>query len=134
MSEIKEPEDAVRVIMDALQFLQDVKVKTEWPIPVVMDRQGKLAKDYTVKDWYLKMQEELAEALNEEISAWPLDGTAKCEALLWRGGLCDRILEENCDMIHTIFSKLHQFGFTEDEIAAGIHRSNEKAKERGLID
>lgn len=134
MTEIKEPEDAVRVIMDALQFLQDVKVKAEWPIPVIRDRQGKLAKDYTVKDWYLKMQEELAEALNEEISAWPLDGTPKREAHLLRDGLCDRILEENCDMIHTIFSKLHQFGYTEEEIAEGLHRSNEKARERGLID
>jgi hypothetical protein len=111
-----------------------MKKMNEWPIPVVMDRQGKLAKDYTVKDWYLKMQEELAEALSEEISAWPLDGTPKREAHLLRDGLCDRILEENCDMIHTIFSKLHQFGYTEDEIADGIHSSNLKARERGLID
>jgi phosphoribosyl-ATP pyrophosphohydrolase len=46
----------------------------------------------------------------------------------------EEILEEACDQIHTIFSKLHQFGYSEDDIAAGIHRSNEKARERGLID
>ena len=121
----------------------------EWPIPVVMDRQGKLAKDYTVKDWYLKMQEELAEALKEEISAWPLETnlakmktyygnkehlSKETEAPIYTDGLCERILEENCDMIHTIFSKLHQFGYTEEEIAEGLHKSNQKARERGLIE
>ena len=131
MTEIKEPEDAVKVIMDALQFLQDVKVKTEWPIPVIRDRQGKLAKDYTLKDWSLKEQEELMEFYDAAMLQWGLDekiikGTC--------GGRRERILEEACDQIHTIFSKLHQFGYTEEEIAAGIRRSNEKARERGLID
>jgi hypothetical protein len=132
MSEIKEPEDAVRVIMDALQFLQDVKVKTEWPIPVVWDRQGKLAKDYTLKEWYLKDQEELAESLDRELSVWNLD-TKPGDVHFVRDGLCEQILEEECDRIHTIFSKLHQFGYTEEEIAGGIRRSNEKARERGCI-
>jgi hypothetical protein len=133
MAEIKEPEEAVRIIMDALQFLQDVKVKAEWPVPVKRDRQGKLAKDYTLRDWYLKEQEEAAEALEAATHAWHFD-----EKLTDVHGLIfetrQHILEEECDKIHTIFSKLHQFGYTEEEIAAGIHKSNEKARERGLID
>ena len=133
MTEIKESEEAVRVIMDALQFLQEVKVKAEWPIPVVRDRQGKLAKDYTLKEWFLKDQEELAESLDRELSVWNLD-TKPGNVCFVRGGLREQILEEECDRIHTIFSKLHQFGYTEEEIAAGIHKSNEKARERGLID
>lgn len=133
MAEIKEPEEAVRIIMDALQFLQDVKVKAEWPIPVKKDRDGKLAKEYTLKDWFLKEQEEAAEALDVALGICGLD---ECPSdLRWiRDEERARYLEEVCDQIHTIFSKLHQFGYTEEEIAAGIHKSNEKARERGLID
>jgi hypothetical protein len=133
MAEIKEPEEAVRVIMDALQFLQDVKVKAEWPIPVRKDRQGKLASDYTLMDWYLKEQEELMEFYDAAMAHW-LITEKPSYSVGFSEGQRKRVLEEACDQIHTIFSKLHQFGFTEDEIAAGIHRSNEKAKERGLID
>jgi hypothetical protein len=104
----------------------------EWPIPVMRDRQGRLAKNYTLKDWYLKEQEELGEFYNEatHYNGWD-EVTSK---VLWDEDGRDRVLEEACDQIHTIFSKLHQFGYTEDEIADGIRRSNEKAKERGLID
>jgi hypothetical protein len=131
MTEIKEPEEAVKVIMDALQFLQDVKVKAEWPIPVKRDRQGKLAKDYTLKDWYLKEQEELMEFYDAAMLQWGLDEEiieGPC------GGRCERILEEACDQIHTIFSKMYQLGYTEDDIAEGIRMSNEKARKRGLLD
>ena len=131
MTEIKEPEDAVKVIMDALQFLQDVKVKTEWPIPVIRDRQGKLAKDYTLKDWYLKEQEELMEFYNEAMTVCLLDEKPKPTT---KRIVSKNLLDEACDQIHTIFSKLYQFGYTEEEIAAGIHKSNEKARGRGLID
>jgi hypothetical protein len=132
MSE-KEPEQILREVFELLAQLEKAKVKTEWPIPVVWDRQGKLAKDYTLKEWYLKDQEELAESLDRELSVWNLD-TKPGDVHFVRDGLCEQILEEECDRIHTIFSKLHQFGYTEEEIAEGIHKSNEKARERGLID
>lgn len=131
MSE-KKPEQILGQIMDLLRELEKVKVKTEWPVPVVRDRQGKLTKDYTLKEWFLKDQEELAESLDRELSVWNLD-TKPGDVHFVREGLCEQILEEECDRIHTIFSKLHQFGYTEEEIAEGIRRSNEKAKERGCI-
>lgn len=133
MAETKEPKQISREVFELLAQLEKVKVKAEWPIPVVRDRQGKLAKDYTLKDWYLKDQEELVESLDRELSVWNLD-TKPGDVHFVRDGLSEQILEEECDRIHTIFSKLHQFGYTEEEIAAGIRRSNEKAKERGLID
>ena len=133
MSETREPEQILEQVFDLLGELEKVKVKTEWPIPVVRDRQGKLTRDYTLKEWFLKDQEELAESLDRELAAWNLDVKPR-DIHFMRDGLSEQILEEECDRIHTIFSKLHQFGYTEDEIAAGIHRSNEKAKERGLID
>jgi hypothetical protein len=132
MSE-KEPEQILREVFDLLAQLEKAKVKTEWPIPVVRDRQGKLAKEYTLKDWFLKEQEEAAEALDVALGICGLD---ECPSdLKWiRDEERAKYLEEACDQIHTIFSKLHQFGYTEEEIAAGIRRSNEKARERGLID
>lgn len=133
MTETKEPGQILEKVFDLLAQLEKCKGKVEWPIPVIRDRQGKLTKDYTLKDWYLKDQEELAESLDRELSVWNLD-TKPGDVHFVRDGLCEQILEEECDRIHTIFSKLHQFGYTEDEIAAGIHRSNEKARERGLID
>jgi hypothetical protein len=114
-----------------LQFLQDVKVKAEWPIPVTKDRQGKLASDYTLKDWYLKEQEELMEFYDAAMAHWIMDDKPRGGIT---GGQRKRVLEEACDQIHTIFSKLHQISYSEDEIAAGIYESNEKARERGLID
>jgi hypothetical protein len=131
MSETKEPEQILREVFDLLAQLEKVKVKAEWPIPVVKDREGKLTKNYTLKDWYLKEQEELMEFYDAAMSLWELDEKPKGSL---SDGYRERILEEACDQIHTIFSKLHQFGYTEEEIAAGIRSSNEKAKERGLID
>jgi hypothetical protein len=130
MSE-KEPEQILEQVFDLLRELEKVKVKTEWPIPVVRDRQGKLAKDYTLKDWYLKEQEELMEFYDAAMSQWGLDEEPIGEPVGWNR---KRILEEACDQIHTIFSKMYQCGYTEDDIVAGIRRSNEKAKERGLLD
>ena len=131
MSETREPEQILEKVFDLLGELEKCKVKVERPIPIVRDRQGKLAKDYTLKDWYLKEQEELMEFYEASILHWILD-----EKPLGKPSVCQRekILEEACDQIHTIFSKLHQFGYNEEEIAAGIRRSNEKARERGLID
>ncbi len=133
MAEIKEPEQILREVFDLLAQLEKVKAKAEWPTPVIRDRQGKLAKDYTLKDWYLKDQEELAESLDRELCVWNFDDKPG-DVHFTRDDFSEQILEEECDRIHTIFSKLHQFGYTEEEIAAGIHRSNEKARERGLID
>lgn len=119
--------------MNMMNMMNDVK--NEWPVPVVRDRQGRLAKDYTVKDWYLKEQEEAAEALDIAVRVCTLDEQPSAfTSRLVNAGLWRKYLEEACDQIHTIFSKLHQFGYTEEEIAEGIHKSNEKAKERGLIE
>lgn len=131
MSETKEPEQILEKVFELLRELENVKVKTEWPVPVIRDRQGKLAKDYTLKDWYLKEQEELMEFYDAAMSHWALDERPLGKASV---GQRERILEEACDQIHTIFSKMYQFGYTEDDIAKGIRKSNEKAKERGLID
>jgi hypothetical protein len=132
-SEIKEPEEAVRIIMDALQFLQDVKVEAEWPIPVVRDRQGKATKDYTLKDWMLKCHEEDLEFFDVAVGYCGIDDKPSEMRELYPEER-RRLVEEFCDAIHVRFSMVRQFGITIEEIEAGLHNSNVKARERGLID
>lgn len=136
MSE-KEPEQILEKVFDLLRELENVKVKTEWPIPVLRDRQGKSIKDYTLKDWMQKCHEEDIEFFDRAKGECGFDKSPAVE--ISKVGCCygdDRwfLIEEFCDMIHVRFSMIHQFGITPEEIAAGIARSNEKARERGLLD
>lgn len=136
MSETKEPEQIMREVFQLLGQLEKIKVKTEWPIPVIRDRQGKSIRDYTLRDWMLKCYEEDLEFFNEAMGLCGFDEPPA--AASGDFGHYDEarrcLIEEFCDMIHVRFSMIHQFGITPEEIAAGIRRSNEKAMERGLID
>jgi hypothetical protein len=136
MSETKEPEQIMRELFELLKQLEMVKIKTEWPVPVVRDRQGKLTKDSTLKDWMLKCHEEDLEFLDRAKGVCGFDESpaVKISKYGCYGDYRRFIIEEFCDMIHVRFSMIHQFGITPEEIAAGIHNSNEKARERGLID
>jgi hypothetical protein len=136
MSEIKEPEQILREVFDLLAQLEKVKVKTEWPIPVVRDRQGKPSRDYALRDWMLKCHEEDLEFFDEAMGWCGFDEPPA--AANGDIGHCDEarqcLIEEFCDMIHVRFSMIHQFCITPEEIVAGIRRSNEKARERGMVD
>lgn len=135
MSE-KKSEQILGQIMDLLRELEKVKVKTEWPIPVVRDRQGKLTKDSTLKDWMLKCHEEDLEFLDRAKGVCGFDESpaVKISKYGCYGDNRRFLIEEFCDMIHVRFSMIHQFGITPEEIATGIRKSNEKARERGLIE
>lgn len=136
MSETKEPKQIMREVFQLLGQLEKIKVKTEWPIPVVRDRQGKPTRDHTLKDWMLKCHEEDLEFFNEAMGLCGFDEPpANASGDFGHYDEARRcLIEEFCDMIHVRFSMIHQFGITPEEIAAGICRSNEKARERGLID
>ncbi len=136
MSETKEPEQIMRELFELLAQLEKCKVKTEWPIPVVRDGQGKPSRGYTLRGWMLKCHEEDLEFFDRAKNACGFDKSPAVE-ISKRGCYGDDrffLIEEFCDMIHVRFSMIHQFGITPDEIAAGIRRSNEKARERGCID
>lgn len=132
MAEIKEPEDAVRVIMDALQFLQDVKVKAEVrPEPVKRDGNGKLTAEYTLKDWLQKINEELDEfkyevwgaCVNNEL---PNDSIPPDCMIL--------IAEEACDVITVIYGLCDKFGLDGDYMADTMRHVIEKNRKRGYLD
>jgi predicted HAD superfamily Cof-like phosphohydrolase len=132
MAEIKEPEEAVKVIMDALQFLQEVKVKAEWPIPVVRDRQGKLVKDLTLKSWMQKLNEEVDELKGELLSVYALDEDVASEYVMPEENR-KFIVGELCDVIEVLYSMANQMGIDGDMIQQGIHETNKKLRERGCI-
>ena len=78
MSE-KEPEQIMRKMFDLLEQLEKCKVKVERPIPIVKDRQGRLAKDATLKDWLNKINEEIDELKEEVLSVYTFDEVpSKC--------------------------------------------------------
>jgi hypothetical protein len=133
MTEIKEPEEAVSVIMDALQFLQETKVKVERPIPIVKDRQGRLAAAATLKDWLQKLNEEVDELKYEVMGVYYLDNVPGDDADYLSDGQKFFIIEELCDVIEVLYSMANQMGIDGDMIQKGIHDTNEKLRERGCI-
>jgi hypothetical protein len=133
MTEIKEPEEAVSVIMDVLQFLQETKVKVERPVPIVKDRQGRLAKDLTMKEWLNKGHEEIMELQDALANLCPLDDKPSRYKGIDDIELQDEIVGEACDVVEWVYSFMNQFGFTPEVMSSGVHKTNEKLKERGCI-
>jgi NTP pyrophosphatase (non-canonical NTP hydrolase) len=120
-------------MFDLLRELEKVKVKCERPIPIVKDRQGGLAKGLTLKDWLNKLNEEVDELKNELLSVYTFD---KVPSKCWEMREENRklIIGELCDVIEVLYSMANQMGIDGDMIQQGIHKTNEKLKERGCID
>jgi hypothetical protein len=132
MSE-KQPEEIMRQVLELEKELKRIKSRTERPIPVVRDRQGKLAKDLTLKEWLLKLNEEVDELKYEVMGGYYLNSFPGDDV----DSLSDRqkflIVEELCDVIEVLYSMAKQMGIDVDMIQQGIHYTNEKLKERGCI-
>lgn len=133
MSE-KEPEQIMREVFELLRELEKVKVKTERPIPIVRDRQGRLANDLTLKEWLNKGHEEIMELQDTFVGLCSLDDKPnRCKGLIGPK-LQDAIVGEACDVIEWVYSFMNQCGFTHEIMDGGTHKTNEKLKERGCID
>ena len=131
MSE-KEPEQIMRKMFDLLEQLEKCKVKVERPIPIVKDRQGRLAKDATLKDWLNKINEEIDELKDELLSVYMLEDTpSKCREMQEENRKL--IVGELCDVIEALYSMANQMGIDGDVIQQGIHDTNKKLKGRGCI-
>lgn len=129
----KQPEEIMRQVLELEKELKQIKSRTERPIPVVRDRQGKLSKELTLKDWLQKLNEEVDELKYEVMGYYYLDNVPGDDA----DYLSDRqkflIVEELCDVIEVLYSMANQMGIDGDMIQQGIHDTNEKLKERGCI-
>lgn len=85
-----------------------------FPRPVIRDGNGKLTKDYLPRDWYLKLQEEIFEAMN--VSAFK-----------------DNCAEEVADIITVCVSWLETLGFDEQARSELFHAVNFKNHRRGYF-
>jgi NTP pyrophosphatase (non-canonical NTP hydrolase) len=132
MSE-KKPEQILEQIMDLLRDLEKCKVKAERPIPIVTDRQGRLAKDLTLKEWLNKLNEEVDELKGALLTSYAPDEDVPSVYVPPKE---DRklIVGELCDVIEVLCSMANQMGIDGDMIQQGIHETNKKLRERGCID
>lgn len=132
MSETKESEQILEKVFDLLRDLERCKVKAERPIPIVQDRQGRLAKDSMLKDWLNKLNEEVDELKEKVLSVYAFeDVPSRCCLRYERKKL---IVGELCDVIEVLYSMANQMGIDGDMIQQGIHDTNEKLRGRGCID
>lgn len=133
MSE-KNPEQIMCKMFDLLEQLEKRSVKTERPIPIVKDRQGRLATDFTLKEWLNKGHEEIMELQDAFTGLCSLDDKPnRCKGIIGPK-LQDVIVGEACDVIEWVYSFMNQVGFTHEIMDGGTHKTNEKLKERGCID
>jgi hypothetical protein len=132
MSE-KEPEQIfgeLRALVDA--YAEAKKVSVVRPIPIVRDRQGRLVKDLTLKEWLAKLDEEVTELKAELLGSYVL------EDKLINGNL-NRVKRRNIggemsDIIELLHNMGHQMGMDDEFWDAQTFETNKKMRERGLID
>ena len=90
------------------------------PRPVIRDGNGKLIKDHTPRDFFLKLQEEIFEVM-EAIA----DGKDDIDD--------DNVAEEIADIITVCISYLNAIGYDEEKRSEIFAKVNEKNEKRGYF-
>ena len=98
-----------------------IKTKNILPRPVIRDGNGKLTKNYSTRDWFMKLQEEIFEVqrdnnLNEVKYGHPFF-----------------IAEELADVITVCISYMDALGYDEEKRSKFFARVNEKNEKRGYF-
>lgn len=127
----KQPEEIMRQVLALEKELKQIKSRTERPIPVVRDRQGRLAKDLTLKDWFQKLNEEVDEVKYDAMEAYGLQDVPGGDADYLNNGQKENIAEEICDVITVLYSMANQMGIDGDFLDKAMHECNEKNRRRG---
>ena len=98
------------------------------PRPVIRDGNGILIKDYTPQDFYLKLQEEISEAM-EKMMLYSY-GDYQVSANIEK----EDIAEEIADVITVCISQLEALGFDEEKRSKIFAKVNEKNEKRGYFE
>lgn len=128
----KKPEEIMRQVLELEKELKTIKNRTERPIPVIKDRQARLAKDLTLKEWFQKLNEEVDEVkivANATYTALDVVPSRHEDAILDYEK--EDIAEEICDVIKVLYSMAAQMGIDEDDLDEAMHECNEKTRRRG---
>ena len=97
-----------------MDFIHCGQKENNLPRPVIHDGNGKLIKDYTSRDFYLKLQEEIFEAMTSSMFG-------------------DEMAEEIADIITVCISYLNAIGYDEKGRSEIFRRVNEKNEKRGYF-
>lgn len=124
-------EEILEKVMDLLRELE--QVSAEAPIPIVQDRRKGLAESFALKAWLQKLEEEVDELKYELYGFYALEDVPSQQGKLplkkkWL------IIGEMCDVIEVLYSMAQQMGIDGKSMQIGIHRNNEKLKERGCFE
>ena len=99
------------------------------PSPVVRDKNGKLIKDHSPKDFFLKLQEEIFEVIDAVNVKDIFDEDLSSDIFP-----NDHIAEEIADIITVCISQLEAMGFDEKKRSELFAKVNEKNKKRGYFE
>jgi NTP pyrophosphatase (non-canonical NTP hydrolase) len=126
-----QPEEIMRQILALEKELKQIKSRTERPIPVVRDRQGRLAKDLTLKEWLQKLNEEVDEVKYNVVEAYSWQDVPGGDIDYLPNGQKKVIAEEICDVIKVLYSMANQMGIDGDDLDEAMHKCNAKTRQRG---
>lgn len=127
----KQPEEIMRQVLELEKELQTIKSRAERPIPVVRDRQGRLAKDLTLKEWLQKLNEEVDELKEVCFEGYTFDSNPATAKVILSPFFKERLAEEMCDVIKVLYSMAAQMGIDGDDLDEAMHKCNEKTRIRG---
>lgn len=98
-------------------------IENTLPRPVIRDGNGKLTKNYSTFDWYLKLQEEIFEVMEVEADI----------NRDWNARSYEDVAEEIADVITVCTSWLETLGYDEEKRSEIFRRVNEKNEKRGYF-
>ena len=99
-----------------IEIVPELENKNVLPHPVIRDGNGKLATHYSLRDWHLKLQEEIFEVM---------DGKDDFDD--------NHIAEEIADVITVCISWLETLGYDEEKRSELFAAVNEKNENRGYF-
>ena len=102
------------------------------PCPVVRDKSGKLAKDYSSRDWYLKLQEEIFEVI-DNVQIFNQFCVEYGENYKSSTNAKNMTAEEIADVITVCISWLETLGYDEEKRSELFAAVNEKNENRGYF-
>lgn len=122
----------LRKIDSMISHLQRLKVKADvLPVPVDYDREGTSVKNYTVRQHFAKLNEEMDEFKNEVLSVATLDERLSESRTYYEDKA--RIVGKASDIMVKLWGICRLVGADDGFILAGVHNTNVKNRDRGYL-
>ena len=117
-----------------MMMIYETKIKPEkvLPRPVVCDGNGKLTKNYSSRDWYLKLQEEIFEVI-DNVQIFNQFCVEHGENYKSSTNAKNMTAEEIADVITVCISWLESLGYDEEKRSELFAAVNEKNEKRGYF-